>query len=106
MTMELEKDAYSSDEEIGSEEIEDNLLKIGDDNPLTESIDDGLNCPNWTLELEAEQKAGEPVNQSALTLQSSLANISAGSYQKCQECHASAWTSIVTNISDHMCHII
>ena len=47
MTMELKRDAYSSDEEISSEEVEDNLLKIGDNDPSIESIDDGQNCLNW-----------------------------------------------------------
>ena len=45
------------DEEIGSDEIEDNLLKIRDDDPSAESTDDGPRGLNWALELKAEEKA-------------------------------------------------
>ena len=48
---------------IGSEEIDDNLLKTRGDDLSTESTDDGPNGLNWALELEAKEKE----NQSVLT---------------------------------------
>ena len=59
--MTVEEDEWSSNEEIGSDEIEDNLLKIRNDDPIAESTD-GPHDLNWALELEAEKKAGEPVS--------------------------------------------
>ena len=45
----MNEDACSPDEEIGSKEIDDNLIR--DDDPSTESTDDGPNGLNRALEL-------------------------------------------------------
>ena len=68
MTVTVEEDECSSDEEIGSDKIEDNLLKIRDDDPSAESTDDDPRGLNWALELEAEDKAGEPVSSNVAKL--------------------------------------
>ena len=66
--MRVEEDECSSDEEIGSDEIEDNLLKIRNDNPSAESTDDGPRGLNWALKLEAEEKTGGPVSYNVAKL--------------------------------------
>ena len=49
--MTVEEDECSSDEEIGCDEIEDNLLKIRDDDPSAESTDDGPRGLNWMFNI-------------------------------------------------------
>ena len=66
--MTVEEDECSSDEEIGFDEIEDNLLKIRNDDLSAESTDDGSRGLMWALELEAEEKTGETVSSNVAKL--------------------------------------
>ena len=58
--MTVEEDAYSSDEEIESDEIEDSLIKIRDDDPSAESTDEAQTV--WIGRWSWRQRRG-PENQ-------------------------------------------